>query len=125
MASQFGTKAPEKIQRLFFMLRDNDEVLNVFLENILDYVCENKSGQHLSEFIVHHMFLNLSSSEPNLKLSHVIETLTSLTFVTPLADSEEMDYYHKQNNLVNFRQMLFTQMTGSLDAKQCAQSMFM
>lgn len=124
LSSQFGTKAPEKMQRLFFMLRENQEVIDVFVDNLLNYICDCKSALTLAEFIIHFMFLDLTSSEPNLKLTQIVYRITLKTFPSFIS-SENMEHYQKQNILTNFRQHLFTQMIKSLDAKQCAQAMFM
>jgi len=37
---QFGSKAPEKLQRLLFMLRENEDVFNVFVNNLQEFIYE-------------------------------------------------------------------------------------
>lgn len=86
---QFGSKggpATEKLQRLFFMLRDNQDVFQVFLDNFFDLLFQLHNGPQeeyfdLPEAMVHFMFQDLTKSQMNTKLVLVIHYLTSRTFV--------------------------------------------
>jgi hypothetical protein len=37
LTAQFGTKAPEKLKRLLFMLRENQDVFKVFCEKFVEF----------------------------------------------------------------------------------------
>ena len=37
LTSQFGTKAPEKLKRLLFMIRENQDVFKVFCEKFVEF----------------------------------------------------------------------------------------
>ena len=55
LSKQFGTKAPEKLQRLLFLLRDCKDVFEVFSSNLHIMICEEKA-LYFVESLVHHMF---------------------------------------------------------------------
>ena len=71
LIEQFGSNAPEKLQRLFFMIRENQDVFNVFCERIVQFAYEN-DGFYLAEFIVHFLFLDLTNSVIDKKLTYFI-----------------------------------------------------
>jgi len=37
LTQQFGTKAPEKLQRLLCMLRENQDVFQIFTQNVIRF----------------------------------------------------------------------------------------
>jgi hypothetical protein len=82
IGSQFGSKAPEKLQRLLFMLRENSDVLEVFVDKILNYIFENRQKEKvdLAEPIVHLMFQDLTAADPNQRVIYIIYQLTVKTF---------------------------------------------
>ena len=60
LTQQFGTKAPEKLQRLLCMLRENQDVFQIFTQNVIRFSFDSQSLE-LAEAIVHFMFLDLAS----------------------------------------------------------------
>lgn len=58
---QFGSKAPEKLSRLLFMLRENKDVFEVFVNKLPELVIYS-NGSDLAEPIVNFMFNDLVSS---------------------------------------------------------------
>ena len=58
---QFGTKAPEKLKRLLFMLRENKDVFNTFSNNLVDILYDNKNLE-LIDGLVHLMMKDLTYS---------------------------------------------------------------
>jgi hypothetical protein len=80
------------------------------------------------------MFLDLTMPEVNMRLLYVIYKTTMGSF--PGGHSVQQDQsdkteeeimeeeYSRQNFYTNFRKEIFTELTKTLEAKQCAQSIF-
>ena len=64
------------------MLRENSDVLEVFVENILNFIYEYRhmNSIQLAEFIVHFMFQDLTAADANQRVIYVIYALTMKSF---------------------------------------------
>lgn len=69
-SQQFGSKAPEKLSRLLFMIRENKDVFEVFVNKLPEMILSNPSSDYISP-IVNFMFNDLVSSHFNKKLFYV------------------------------------------------------
>lgn len=71
LTSQFGTKAPEKLQRLLFFLRDSQDVFDQFCLEAPNLTCPTTDGgsTDLSEPIVHFIFNELTSPNKYKRLT--------------------------------------------------------
>ena len=74
LSSQFGSKAPEKLQRLLFMLRDSADVFEQFCQVSPHLKCHTSEGDttDMSEPIVHFIFNELASPNEYKKLTTFI-----------------------------------------------------
>ena len=70
LSSQFGSKAPEKLSRLLFMLRENKDVFEIFVNRLPEIIVSNNS-LCLAESLVNFMFNDLVSSNFNKKLVYI------------------------------------------------------
>ena len=121
LTHQFGTKAPEKLQRLLFMLRENKDVFQVFIKNIIQFSFEHQITD-LAEAIVHFMFLDLVEPTMHTKLNYLVYEIIyeKCQYLDDQGkQDEEFTAYESK-----FKLELFKELTKSLEAKQCAQSMF-
>jgi len=113
LTQQFGTKAPEKLQRLLCMLRENQDVFQIFTQNVIRFSFDAQSLE-LAEAIVHFMFLDLASPQLDRKLVFIIHEIMSRNHSAETGKEEDPDFVKHE---AKFKDELFTELTKSLDAK--------
>jgi hypothetical protein len=113
LTQQFGTKAPEKLQRLLCMLRENQDVFQIFTQNVIRFSFDAQSLE-LAEAIVHFMFLDLASPQLDRKLVFIIHEIMSRNHSAEMGKEEDLDFVKHEKK---FKDELFTELTKSLDAK--------
>lgn len=101
------------------MLRENSDVLQVFIENILNYVFEN--DVELVCPIIHSMFQDLTAADTNQRIVYVVYALTMRSFPGEMVeannDEELKREFERKNAYSRFRDQMFTEMTKTLEAK--------
>jgi hypothetical protein len=123
LSQQFGSKAPEKLSRLLFMLRENKDVFEVFVNKLPEMVVQGRASE-LCEPIVHFMFNDLVSAQMQKKLGYISYQLAFAD--VPQQDRFDEGRMKEQNQkLEHFKAQFYNQLLSTLEAKQCAQSMFM
>ena len=113
LTQQFGTKALEKLQRLLCMLRENQDVFQIFTQNVIRFSFDAQSLE-LAEAIVHFMFLDLASPQLDRKLVFIIHEIMSRNYSAEMGKEEDLDFVKHEKK---FKDELFTELTKSLDAK--------
>lgn len=103
------------------MLRENKDVFQVFIKNIIQFSFERQITD-LAEAIVHFMFLDLVEPTMHTKLNYLVYEIIygKCQYLDDQGkQDEEFTAYESR-----FKLELFKELTKSLEAKQCAQSMF-
>lgn len=80
LTTQFGTKAPEKLKRLLFMVRENQDVFKVFSEKFVEFQMQYTYLTFV-ESLVNYFFDTLTDQAASLKLSYFVYWTTRNTFL--------------------------------------------
>ena len=88
LSLQFGTKSPEKLTRLLFLIRDQKDVYQVLTEKLVDFLMQTqstKSNFTILETLINYFFDSAADMQPmrNHKLNYLVYaiTLQSLEFL--------------------------------------------
>jgi hypothetical protein len=119
---QFGSKAPEKLSRLLFMIRENQDVFDVFVNKLPELVIANREAD-LADPIVNFMFNDLVSPHLNKRL-YYISYQVAMSEVPHLDKLDEATLKDHSSCLEQFKVTFFNELLHTLEARQCAQSMF-
>lgn len=117
-SQQFGSKAPEKLSRLLFMIRENQDVFDVFVNKLPELVITNREAD-LANPIVNFMFNDLVSAHLNKRLFYISYqiAMSEVPHIEKLDDATLKD--HSQC-LEQFKLTFFSELLHTLEARQCA-----
>ena len=79
LTSQFGTKAPEKLKRLLFMIRENQDVFQVFCDKFVEFQMQYSYSTLVDSFI-NYFFDTLTDQAAAQKLSYFVYQTTRETY---------------------------------------------
>ena len=74
------------------------------------------NSKELAEAIVHFMFRDLTSADPDHRLISIIYQITLKSFIVNPEEDQEQDF-KKQSHFSEFRGLIFDELTKTLDAK--------
>lgn len=79
LTTQFGTKAPEKLKRLLFMVRENQDVFKVFCEKFVEFQLQYTYLTFVDS-LINYFFDTLTDQAAAQKLSYFVYWTTLNTF---------------------------------------------
>ena len=94
------------------MLRESKDVFSVFTRNIIPFAFKH-DALNLAEAIVHFMFLDLTNSSIDTKLTYLVYEIISREY--KLQESEKQEEFRQYEK--KFKDELFKELIKSLEAK--------
>ena len=129
---QFGTKAPEKLKRLLFMVRENQDVFKIFCEKFVEFQMQY-SYLTFIDSLINYFFDTLTDQAASQKLSYFVYWTTVNTFrfgkfIVEQGDQAQGEQSGEQDKLIKLAKLrlkIFSALQGTFEAKQYTSSIFL